>query len=109
MPTTDKSIAKSSTKPQVSPVRLRLGVFFLLLWWFPFFLIIPAVVEKLAPTSSLNNDNHLTILIMIIQTVIGFIGIIIAGKQVGTIFKHTSFRKVPKVFWHSLWSGELEV
>lgn len=87
---------------QVSPFRLRIGVALIFLWWLPFWALSPAIADALGLSTSL-----VTVVIMIIQTIIGLLGIVVAGKQVSAIIKHTPFKKVPKTVWFVLISGKL--
>jgi hypothetical protein len=87
---------------QVSVVRLRLGVVLIGIWWIPIWLLAPLVAHFVDwPIGSL------TIAIAIVQTVIGLIGVLFAGRQTAKIVRHTGFRAVPAKIWHVLWTGEL--
>jgi hypothetical protein len=81
---------------------LRLGFVLIGIWWIPIWLLAP-VVAHLAdqPVGSV------TITIAIVQTVIGVIGVLIAGRQAAKIVRHTGFRAVPRKIWRVLWTGKL--
>jgi len=54
------------------------------------------------------DSNNARIFIMIIQTIIGVIGMLIVGKQIASIMKNTPFKQmIPKV-WHILRSGSID-
>lgn len=87
---------------QVSVFRLRLGFVLIGIWWIPIWLLAPIVAHFVdQPIRSI------TIAIAIVQTVIGLIGALIAGRQAAKIVRHAKFRAVPKKIWHVLWTGEL--
>jgi hypothetical protein len=88
---------------QVSPLRLRVGVFFIFLWWVPFWAAAPAIAKYFG----IDNTGAVTFIIMAIQTIIGGIGIFIAGKQVSGIIKKLPFKKVPGTIWHVLIHGKM--
>lgn len=86
----------------VSVFRLRLGVVLIGIWWIPIWLLAP-VVAHLAdePVGSV------TLTIAIVQTVIGLIGALLAGRQAAKIVRHTGFRGFPRKIWHALRTGQL--
>jgi hypothetical protein len=87
---------------QVSIFRLRLGVLLIGIWWIPIWLLAP-VVAHLAhqPVGSV------TLTIAIVQTVIGLVGVLLAGRQAAKIVRHTGIRAVPAKIWRVLWTGRL--
>lgn len=54
------------------------------------------------------DSNNARIVIMVIQTIIGGIGLLIVGKQVGSIMKATSFKKMIPTVWRALRSGKVD-
>ena len=88
---------------QVSVFRLRLGVVLIGIWWIPIWLLAPIVAHLVdQPVGSV------TLVIAIVQTIIGLIGLLFAGRQTAMIVRHTGFRAVPAKIWHVLWTGRLE-
>jgi hypothetical protein len=88
--------------PQVSVFRLRLGVVMIGIFWIPIWLLAPVIADLVnEPVGSV------TLVIAIIQTIIGVLGALIAGKQAAAIVKHTKKRKVPGKIWHVIWTGKL--
>lgn len=90
-------------KAEVSTIRLRIGVFFIFLWWFPFWAAAPAVARWIGTS----NVSRVTMTIMIIQTLVGLLGFFVAGKQVSTLFKQMPFKKVPGAIWRVLINGKM--
>jgi hypothetical protein len=48
-----------------------------------------------------------TVAIAIVQTIIGLIGVLFAGRQALKIVRDTRVRAVPGKIWHVLWAGSL--
>jgi hypothetical protein len=87
---------------QVSVFRLRLGLLLIGLWWIPIWLLAPVVSHLVdQPVGTI------TIVIAIVQTIIGLIGALLAGRQAAKIVRHTGFRAVPRKIWRVLWTGKL--
>jgi len=92
-------------KKEMSAFRIRLGVFLLFLWWLPVWALVPALSELLSLDSS--QSHRLLIGVILLQTIIGFAGLFIAGKSIAGIMKKTPFKKTPGIVWHALISGKM--
>ena len=88
---------------QVSVFRLRLGVVLIGIWWIPLWLLAPLVAHFV--TASVGT---VTIVIAIVQTILGLIGVLLAGRQAAKIVRHTGYRAIPGKIWRVLWTGRLE-
>jgi hypothetical protein len=88
---------------QVSPIRLRVGVLLIFLWWIPFWAAAPAIARWFG----IDDTGKVTFAIMAVQTVIGGIGVVVAGKQVSTVIKSMPFRQVPGTIWKLLLHGKI--
>lgn len=91
----------------VSPIRLRIGVVLILLWWIPFWMLSPKIASALGFTNEAKAASIITIVIMVIQTVIGLLGIYFAGKQIYELLKNTPKKRVLPKVWHILVSGKV--
>jgi hypothetical protein len=87
-------------KTQVSASRMRIGVLFLFVWWAPIWALSPAIATSLDLKTS-----TVTLVIVILQTIIGVLGIAVAGKEVSNIIKKTPKKQVPGKIWHVLIHG----
>ena len=87
---------------QVSVFRLRLGVLLIGIWWIPIWLLAPLVAHLAG-----QDVGSVTLTIAIVQTIIGLIGVLLAGRQTAKIVRHTGFRAVPRKIWRVLWTGKL--
>jgi len=88
---------------QVSVLRLRVGVVLIAIFWIPIWLLAPVLAHLLdRPAASV------TVVIALIQTVLGVIGVLLAGRPTLTLVRHTGWRAVPKTIWRVLWTGKLD-
>jgi len=94
-----------SKSTQVSVFRLRLGIVLFFLFWLPAYLLAPVVAVAFGDQADV---VQLTIFIMIIQTVIGLAGFVVAGKEVIQLLKHTPRKQILKTVWHIFWSGSTQ-
>lgn len=82
--------------------RLRLGAVLIGIFWIPIWLLAPVVARVLdEPVGSV------TVVIAIVQTIIGLIGALMAGRQAVRIVRGTPFRAVPGKLWRVLRTGKL--
>jgi hypothetical protein len=92
--------------PELSATRLRIGFVLIVLFWLPFWLIAP-LIYTLANVTSATDKSKILVLIIVAQSIMGVLGVIIVGKPIANIVRHTSKRKTPKVIWHTLTSGKI--
>ena len=90
----------------ISATRLRIGVVLLLIWFIPFWALAPWIAKALG--WSAHAGVELGLVMSIGQTLIGFVGAFIAGKEGTALVKGTTFRKVPARAWHIIWTGNME-
>lgn len=88
--------------------RLRLGVVFILLWWIPIWLISPLISEALGYSNNPSASHKVLVALLIIQSIFGIVGILIAGRVVVAQVKHTPYKKVPGAMWRIIWSGKMD-
>ena len=87
---------------QVSVFRLRLGIVLIGIFWIPIWLLAPLVAHFVDQPV-----GEVTLTIAIVQTVIGLLGVLVAGRQAAKIVRHTPWRAVPGKIWHVVWTGKL--
>lgn len=97
--------AETNIKPtqELSANRLRVGVVCIFLWWIPVWAAAPVIAATLGSESKV---PQITLVLMIIQTIIGGIGLLVAGKQIVNLFKKIPHKQVPKAVWRMLISGK---
>jgi hypothetical protein len=93
----------------ISVWRVRVGIIFFIIFWIPIWLIVPLLGKFVFGSDGAIVNNHVTIIIGTIQGIFGLLGLWLAGKQALTIVRKTSYRKMPKIFWHILWSGQINI
>lgn len=105
----EEASATESVEPKsVSPLRLRLGVFLILLWWAPFWLLAPAITHAMSGLPVPPSITAVTASIVIVQTVLGLLGFYVAGTQVKTIIKAApTKRSALRTIWSIFLHGEV--
>jgi hypothetical protein len=91
---------------KISGLRIRIGMVLLIIWWIPFWLLDPILV-KILSIDSPAGKHSLLIIILVTQTILGLIGILIAGSSVIRLVRQTPNRQIPKTFWHALKQGNI--
>ena len=90
------SSTTEDTKSAVpSPLRLRVGVFLILLWIVPFWALAPYIANSLSGGSNPPSVADVTTIIVAVQTVIGLLGFWVAGAAVKSIIKGSTMRACP--------------
>ena len=90
-----------------SPLRLRIGVLLILLWIVPFWLLGPVIADALKGLSSPPSAAGVTTAIVVVQTVLGLIGFVVAGAQVKSIVKGSTTRHAIGAIWSIFIHGEV--
>jgi hypothetical protein len=89
--------------PTISPSRLRLGVLFVALWWIPVWALAPVIA------GFWDLDGRTVVIVMaVIQTVIGLLGVLIAGRQDYRIMQGVPRKQLLPTVWGVLRRGTLE-
>lgn len=86
--------AKKNSNKEVSVLRLRIGIIFFFLWWFPIWIIVP-IVKDFTPYKV----RFIFVSVAIIQTILGIIGAFLAGKEAIHIIKKAPLRKSIPTVW----------
>src|SRR4249919_27752 len=104
----DGSSATGDTKSAgPSPLRLRVGVFLILLWIVPFWALAPFIANSLSGLSHPPSVAAVTTAIVIVQTILGLTGSWVAGTQVKSIIKGSTKRQALGAIWSILIHGEV--
>ena len=92
-------------KPAISPLKLRVGVLFIIIWWAPIWLLAPVISDALnnTPTTAV-----ITTTIIVVQTLIGLLGFYIAGKEMVGLIKHHPKKQALKMMWFTLVHGQIK-
>jgi hypothetical protein len=86
----------------ISPSRLRVGVVLVALWWLPVWLLAPVIAEVWDLDSA-----DVWVGVIVVQTVVGLVGVLIAGRQVYRIMQGVSRRQLLPTVWRVLRHGSL--
>jgi hypothetical protein len=104
----DKSSTTEDTKSAgPSPLRLRVGVFLILLWIVPFWALGPFIADSLSGLSHPPSAAAVTTAIVVVQTILGLTGSWVAGTQVKAIIKRSTKRQALGAIWSILLHGEI--
>jgi hypothetical protein len=104
----DGSSATEDTKSAgLSPLRLRVGVFLILLWIVPFWALGPLIADSLSGLSNPPSAAAVTTTIVVVQTIIGLLGFWVAGTEVKSIIKGSTKRHALGAIWSMLIHGDL--
>jgi hypothetical protein len=76
----------------LSPLRLRVGVFLILLWLVPFWALGPTIAHSLSAVSNPPSVAAVTTTIVVVQTILGLLGFWVAGTEVKSIIKGSTMR-----------------
>jgi hypothetical protein len=94
---------------RVSVLRVRIGILLFLLWWLPVYLLAPAIADLIGTSSDAHLVRTVTIWLVCIQTVIGLIGLYLAGTQLFATLGKVRRRRVLAVAWHIVWTGDTQI
>ena len=83
----ESSTTKDTKSAGPSPLRLRVGVFLILLWIVPFWLLVEPIAHSLSGLSNPPSVAAVTTAIVVVQTIIGLLGFWVAGAAVKSIIK----------------------
>jgi hypothetical protein len=104
----DGSSTTEGTKSAgLSPLRLRVGVFLILLWIVPFWALAPRIAHSLSGLSNPPSVAAVTTTIVVVQTIIGLLGFWVAGAAVKSIIKGSTMRHALGAIWSMLLHGDL--
>ena len=101
------STAEDAKSAGHSPLRLRLGVFLVLLWIVPFWALGPYIAHLLSGLSNPPSVAAVTTSIVAVQTIIGLLGFWVAGTEVKSIIKGSTKRHAIAAIWSIFLHGEI--
>lgn len=90
----------------ISVLRVRIGILLFLLWWLPVYVLAPAIADLIGSSSDAHLVRTVAIWLVCIQTVIGLIGLYLAGTQLFRTLGRVRRRRVLVVAWHIVWTGD---
>ena len=90
-------------KAPISPTRLRVGVFLILLWWIPVWLAAPVIGEAFGLDVRTSPSR-----LAVVQTVVGALGTLVAGKQITRILRGVPRKQMLPTVWRVFRHGSLD-
>jgi hypothetical protein len=103
----DGSSTEDAKSAGPSPLRLRVGVFLILLWIVPFWLLAEPIAHSLSGLSNPPSVAAVTTAIVVVQTILGLLGFWVAGAAVKSIIKGSTMRHALGAIWSMLIHGDL--
>jgi len=103
----ESSMTEDTKSAGPSPLRLRVGMFLILLWIVPFWALAPYIANSLSGGSSTPSVADVTTIIVAVQTVIGLLGFWVAGAAVKSIIKGSTMRHALVAIWSMLIHGDI--
>ena len=91
----------------ISPLRLRVGVFLILLWIVPFWALAPRIADSLSGLSNPPSVAAVTTTIVVVQTLLGLLGFWVAGTQVKSIIKGSAKLRAIGAIWSIFLHGDI--
>jgi hypothetical protein len=101
------STAEGTKSVRPSPLRLRVGVFLILLWLVPFWALGPTIAHSLNGLSNPPSVAAVTTTIVVVQTILGLLGFWVAGTEVKSIIKGSTMRHALGAIWSMLLHGDI--
>ena len=105
----DESSTEDAKSAGLSPLRLRVGVFLILLWIVPFWLLAAPIAHSLSGLSNPPSVAEVTTAIVVVQTILGLLRFWVAGTEVKSIIKGSTMRHALAAIWSMLLQGTFEV
>jgi hypothetical protein len=93
---------------EISASRIRIGLAIWVISYLPFPLIVVGILHAMGQLSNPKNTSQLVLVMYVIQFIIGFIGLIIAGRDTITLFKKVGYRRLPGCVWRAIRYGQID-
>jgi hypothetical protein len=101
------SIKRNTRSAGPSALRLRMGVFLVLLWLLPFWALAPYIAHSLSGLSNPPSVAAVTTAIVVVQTILGLLGFWVAGTEVKSIIKGSTMWHALGAIWSILLHGSI--
>lgn len=96
------------TEPRrLSALRLRVGIVLVLLWWLPFWALSPAIADTMSGLANPPSVAAVTTVIVVLQTIIGVVGFVVAGAEVKAVVTNAPKKKALGIIWYLLIHGRM--
>jgi hypothetical protein len=102
------SVKRNTRSAGPSALRLRMGVFLVLLWLLPFWALAPHIAHSLSGLSNPPSVAAVTTAIVVVQTILGLLGFWVAGTEVKSIIKGSTMWHALGAIWSILLHGSIQ-
>jgi hypothetical protein len=101
------SVKRNTRSAGPSALRVRMGVFLVLLWMLPFWALAPHIAHSLSGLSNPPSVAAVTTAIVVVQTILGLLGFWVAGTEVKSIIKGSTMWHALGAIWSILLHGSI--
>ncbi len=104
----DKNTAPRHVETIQKPVsvkRLRIGLAVWLASWLPFPVLILAIAHHYGYLQGDSESAQFLAIVYGVQILMGFVGLVVAGKEAAALIKKSGWRAGPKQAWHIIIRG----
>jgi hypothetical protein len=101
------SVKRNTRSAGPSALRVRMGVFLVLLWLLPFWALAPHIAHSLSGLSNPPSVAAVTTAIVVVQTILGLLGFWVAGTEVKSIIKGSTMWHALGAIWSILLHGSI--
>ena len=101
------SVKRNTRSAGPSALRVRMGVFLVLLWLLPFWALAPHIAHSLSGLSNPPSVAAVTTAIVVVQTIVGLLGFWVAGTEVKSIIKGSTMWHALGAIWSILLHGSI--
>jgi hypothetical protein len=101
------SVKRNTRSAGPSALRVRMGVFLVLLWLLPFWALAPYIAHSLSGLSNPPSVAAVTTAIVVVQTILGLLGFWVAGTEVKSIIKGSTMGHALGAIWSILLHGSI--
>jgi hypothetical protein len=101
------STTKDAESVGLPLLRLRVGVALIILWLLPFWALSPDIAHSLSGLSNPPSVAADTTAVVVVQTIIGLLGLWVAGTEVKSIIRGSTTKRALSALWSMFIHGEV--
>ncbi len=101
-------LMNSQGSKKISVSRLRIGVLLFIVWWIPIYLSLPILYNELNANTK-ESQAAIAFTVLTIQGIVGFIGLLLVGKELAFTLKQVKYKKLPATIGRMLWNGDTSI
>jgi hypothetical protein len=95
-------------KSDISARRIRVGLAVWVISYLPFPLLLEFILHAMGYLTNPQSSSEFILKMYALQFAIGFIGLIIAGRDTISLFKQVGYRRLPGCVWRAIRYGQVD-